>query len=973
MRTLHFFLLSVYMLLTTNYVYGQITSFSKFYDVKTKPISVQQFGTDSYLFEGINTNSSTKYLTIGVINLDGNLLWKRNFDTDYPFNLLHQVAAITDDSTFMFAMPVTDDGTKYLTVLKMNKKGNVLFKKNIQRNFDDYLGIIKRNNDEFAAAILTDKTLSLLLLDNNGNVKTEFTYTIAMASNYIKIFSLINFPDGGMIISNFKTILKLDNSYNEVWNKYRQGVISLANADENNFVAILGTPSFPSFNSTPLIKYDEDGNIVWQKNIFPYTGKVLYHPDGYYFYPDHKLGTFYYDLTKLDENGDSISSTQVRDYTTAINICRDGSLLIAGNIPRSFMWLSKTNTQGELKSVDFEDFRYYSKYIFIYNNMPIYWYSGSIHAVDIDYSTDAGKSWIKIAKNLTTPPPYNWSVPFTPSDKCLFKVSNSSSPSVYDLSDSLYTIIFYKAYDYVAANNILMWIGNNGDGSHDPKTDGNGFYWPGGINNTGESAIFEDGLLWGGKVNGEIRVNGSAHRQGIKPGIILPDGSPSDPFDSKYRLYKIKKGWSSLSDSSIDKKVLKYNYENWAGDIGAEYNDVNGDGLYTNGFDAPVFSGDEVLYYAANDLDTTASRFTYGSDPIGLEFHTTIFAFNTNDALANAVFKKYEIINKSGNPIEELYLTYWADDDLGDANDDYVGCDSTLNLGYTYNATNNAGIYNSPPPAVGHMLLQGPKVASSQNDSAFCNKKWMKGFKNLNISSFTPNFKSSAFNLTRDASQGNYRGTIEFYNLMQCKTNDGRDIINPQTQQPAKFPLAGNPETGEGWYEGDGWSGSLPPADRRHQINLGPFTMAPGDTQEVVYAIFIARGLSNLNSVTKLKENAAFIKDKFYKNFPDFEDEIYTIPKINFELFQNYPNPFNSSTKIRFSVPFDDDGTPIKKSITIKIYDILGREIKTIVNNKYAPGNYEVDFNGNTLASGVYFYRIEAGSFFQTKKMVLLR
>jgi len=89
------------------------------------------------------------------------------------------------------------------------------------------------------------------------------------------------------------------------------------------------------------------------------------------------------------------------------------------------------------------------------------------------------------------------------------------------------------------------------------------------------------------------------------------------------------------------------------------------------------------------------------------------------------------------------------------------------------------------------------------------------------------------------------------------------------------------------------------------------------------------------------------------------------IPK-NFSLSQNYPNPFNPSTNIKFVVP--------KSSfITITIYDVLGREITTLVNEQLKPGNYSVDWDAGKYASGVYFYKLSAGYFSETKLMVLLK
>ncbi|TRZ51815.1 T9SS C-terminal target domain-containing protein [bacterium] len=89
------------------------------------------------------------------------------------------------------------------------------------------------------------------------------------------------------------------------------------------------------------------------------------------------------------------------------------------------------------------------------------------------------------------------------------------------------------------------------------------------------------------------------------------------------------------------------------------------------------------------------------------------------------------------------------------------------------------------------------------------------------------------------------------------------------------------------------------------------------------------------------------------------------IPK-EFNLSQNYPNPFNPVTKINFAIP---------KSgfVTLKIYDILGMEIKTLVNEMKQPGYYTVDFNGSSLASGIYFYRVVAGNFVSVKRMVLIK
>ena len=90
-----------------------------------------------------------------------------------------------------------------------------------------------------------------------------------------------------------------------------------------------------------------------------------------------------------------------------------------------------------------------------------------------------------------------------------------------------------------------------------------------------------------------------------------------------------------------------------------------------------------------------------------------------------------------------------------------------------------------------------------------------------------------------------------------------------------------------------------------------------------------------------------------------------------YKLYQNYPNPFNPTTKIEYSIPYV--GTSRDLSVRLIVYDVLGRKVKTLVNKQQRPGNYEVEFNGSKLASGVYFYRLKAGSFSNTKKLVLLK
>ena len=129
-----------------------------------------------------------------------------------------------------------------------------------------------------------------------------------------------------------------------------------------------------------------------------------------------------------------------------------------------------------------------------------------------------------------------------------------------------------------------------------------------------------------------------------------------------------------------------------------------------------------------------------------------------------------------------------------------------------------------------------------------------------------------------------------------------------------------------------------------------------------------------------------FYRIKAYnaKYISDYSDTIQVnnlvgVTKTNiteniFRLYQNYPNPFNPTTAIEYTIPINQQNVASEQySITLKIYDILGKEIATLVNKEQKAGTYRVTFDASNLSSGIYYYQLRAGSFVQTKKMILLQ
>lgn len=140
-------------------------------------------------------------------------------------------------------------------------------------------------------------------------------------------------------------------------------------------------------------------------------------------------------------------------------------------------------------------------------------------------------------------------------------------------------------------------------------------------------------------------------------------------------------------------------------------------------------------------------------------------------------------------------------------------------------------------------------------------------------------------------------------------------------------------------------------------------TVNPGESYDVFIALAAALSETTLDSVMRVAV------DHYNEMAPsDVTDENLV---NEFRLDQNYPNPFNPSTIIKFTIPHSHH-TAVNNTKLI-IYDILGREVKTLLNEKLASGEYKITFNASNLASGVYFYRLTTENFSQTRKMMLIR
>ncbi len=544
----------------------------------------------------------------------------------------------------------------------------------------------------------------------------------------------------------------------------------------------------------------------------------------------------------------------------------------------------------------------------------------------------------------------------------------STSTNAQDPSQSVINIS--KITSWVSEEGFHDWVVFAGNNSYFNGSYPNGL--PVGV-------IFSEGIVWGGLVyDGQptkVRVNGNTYGTGCSPITRLfrvrTDYYKADLTTDAASFFNKAKNEITVEEIEQIKNQYEKDWNEWPAEKGAPYFDIDGDGKYNPDIDVPgVPDAVQTIWINYND---SLSEANYGSPPIGLEVQETHWAYTSREPLGNVIYRKIDLIYKGtslsipNSQIDSMYILEWSDIDVGNGANDFAGCDTALNLGYGYNGTNSDQLYaqfNLPPPAVGYSILQGvSKFTGNNADSAIFNYKWRKRYKFFNSKPFN-GFVYQGTGGTWIDPNFNYEGTLQFYNLMRGS------LPRPEYPTFAAFPpmvadytstgfylLDGDPVTGTGKIDGviDGIG------ERRFYVINGPFSMNLGDTAEVVIALVGGMGDNNLSSITNLRYNTKsanlfynyFVEDmtagKIQVTPPD-RTKPDLIPD-NYVLYQNYPNPFNSGTTIKYNLPE-------AAFVSLVLYDILGREVKRLVNEEQQAGKYSVKFEAGDLSSGVYFYKI---------------
>ena len=494
---------------------------------------------------------------------------------------------------------------------------------------------------------------------------------------------------------------------------------------------------------------------------------------------------------------------------------------------------------------------------------------------------------------------------------------------------------------YLDANNLSTPITNLGTFAFRPG--GASLEYPRG---SGKYCVFASGLWVSAKVNGQTRVTVGSWIPEFRPGVIRPDGT-YDPFtDPIYRVYKIVKGDTLSSD-----------YTEWPVQHGAPATSAG----------KPLLLGDQTLWCVYHDADPAYhTALEGGTQPLGIEVQQLAFAFDWRVAFGNVVFLQFKVINKLANTLDSTYFGIWSDPDIGSAADDLAGCDPAAGLGFAYNGSNYDANYGLHPPCVGYDLLRGPRGDDGTNLGMTSFRAYGNGADPINAS-------------------------MSYYYLRGLSGNGSR-LIDPTTGNPTAFEVSGDPVSGSGWLDRN-------PSDRRFIVGTGPFTMAPGDTQEIALGIIAARGRSRIVSVRLMKEldkaaqaayDAGFSGCFLPAAFEAWDDGPPEGPKRGDETPAEFgakrtdlsrdgssswlsagPNPSREGVTIRFRNPASD-------GVTVSILDCSGRIVRTL-DGAAPPGTEAaVEWDGRDALNrrvppGIYFVYLAGPEEARTAKIVLLR
>ena len=489
------------------------------------------------------------------------------------------------------------------------------------------------------------------------------------------------------------------------------------------------------------------------------------------------------------------------------------------------------------------------------------------------------------------------------------------------------------------------------------RTNGGNDFWPGPLTNDGTAVTNKE------ECDEWDRFFVTSKQQALRHNAAFNEGGAGTP--SGYETPQELLNWPAHGGPGQDNILAPFVDVDDDGSYDAESGDYPGYDLEGNvecrssARFVPLF-GDTTIYWIFNDKGDVHSE--TNSEPIGMEIRAQAFAFSSEDEVNNMTFYNYVLINQGSQTLTNTYFGQWVDADLGNAVDDYVGCDVQRGLGYCYNGDNtdetgqNGQVgYGENPPAIGVDFFEGPfqdndwvdsetgeiYVAFEPNDSLdmpFDNPLAANAqdaydslgipYKGLGIGygDDVPNnerfgmrkflFYTNGGGVTGDPGQG-----PEYYNYLRGIWLDGSNFIyggnghttgNGDPNQLADFMFPGDSDPlgfGTGGSVQQPWTevtAGNQPGDRRFMQSAGPFTLLPGDVNNITVGVVYARAtsggaLASVDAMRVADDKAQQLFDNCFQILegPDAPD--LKVTELDKELILTISNPSTSNNNVEYN------------------------------------------------------------------------
>lgn len=643
---------------------------------------------------------------------------------------------------------------------------------------------------------------------------------------------------------------------------------------------------------------------------------------------------------------------------------------------------------------------------FINSSNEISWYSNVLSVTDIkiEYSIDDGVNWNIITNSVPVSDSiFNWNIPNNPSMECKIKITDVTNPAIYEISDDVFTIragIIRVPEDFPTIQGAINFA-QSGDSI---VVQPNIYYENIGINSNKNNIsivaidTINETIIDGGQIFTTLGCGGNYN---LIQGFVIMNGNASQAG-----------GIYCTGQNEFKNMVVKNNTGTNAGGIYC-----NGDNVFKNVIiENNQGSGIRLGPNANVLMNNVTIRNNYATNGGGIYFEDGATA-----TLNNVVVVSNDANGNGGGIYNGSYFL--------ELNDLVVANNRALNGG------NGGGIYsNVPLKLVNSFVCNNYTTPSGKGGGIFCgsladiitstisfNSSGNGGGIYINLvqanierTTITNNYATIGNGIYRANQQDADITLSNFYkNSYAIFNNTTTYLVNAENNwwghSSGPYHPTQNP-TGQG--DSVNLYVDITPFLTNPNLEAPPLpiqnlTANPSSSSSVI----LTWDNSPLTDIISYKIHYDTIKTNiFYKNIIDVGDTVeYELQNLTtnkryyfsvtcydfdgneswfsdsvsafisnpvyseelenvhqYELYHNYPNPFNPTTIIKYAIPE-------LKFVTLRVFDVLGNEIAVLVNEEKSTGNYKIEFDATSLPSGIYFYRIQAGDFIQTRKMVLMK